>query len=341
MTLAEKLEAAQRRIAELQEEQRKKDELAALEEQIRQLQGSVDMTTVRPREAIATPTLYPARRAPKTRELPIYKGKSIKEYQNFFYQAELKWREDRDIIWVTDTNKVTHCVSCFKGTARDVWKRRERQEGVDNTSWEDFVDFMKNAIADPGNRNVQSVLAYEKAAQRPNQSVQSFVSYLDSLEDDLGYAGSPQSRNNLLAKLRPELQEEINRQGDPPEKRERLISLAMRIKNYQGFYGEKSSGHGEQRGHKRKREEEDNRRDGRDRRDRSRSPQRDARGRRPDTAATGVNNIPTTGAKGRDEITCFKCKKNGHYASTCPSQIICYNCGKPGYKSFACPEPRK
>jgi hypothetical protein len=84
------------------------------------------MTTVRPREAIVTPTLYPAYRAPKTRELPIYKGKSIKEYQNFFYQVELKWREDKDITWVTDVNKVTHCVSCFEGTARDVWKRKER-----------------------------------------------------------------------------------------------------------------------------------------------------------------------------------------------------------------------
>ena len=58
------------------------------------------------------------------------------------------------------------------------------------------------------------------------------MSYLDSLEDDLGYAGSPQSKNNLLAKLRPELQEEINRQGDPPEERERLISLAVRIENH-------------------------------------------------------------------------------------------------------------
>ena len=59
--------------------------MAILEEQIRQFQGSVDMTTIRSREAIAIPTLYPAHRVSKTRELPIYKGKSIKEHQNFFY----------------------------------------------------------------------------------------------------------------------------------------------------------------------------------------------------------------------------------------------------------------
>ncbi len=302
------------------------------------------MPAERSREAAAAPAFYPARRAPKTRELPIYKGKSIKEHQNFFYQAELKWREDGDITWVTDADKITHCVSSFEGTARDVWKRKERMTGVDSSSWEDFSDFMKNAIADPGNRRTQSVKAYEDAKQRPNQSVQSFVSYLDSLEDELGYAGSAQSANNLLGKLRPEIQEEINRQGEPPEERERLISQAVRIENHQTIYGGKPSGHENQRRQKRKREEEDSGRDdkyGRGKRDRSRSPQRNAGRRVPDGAATGVNSIPTTGAKGREDITCFKCKKPGHYATACPAQITCYNCGKPGHKSFACPDPKK
>ncbi len=343
-TLAEKLEAARLRIAELEEEQRKRDELEALEEQIRQLQSTVGTPAVPQRETIVTSTQYPIRRAPKTRELPIYKGKTIKEHQNFFYQAELKWREDGDITWVTDADKVTHCVSSFEGTARDIWKRKERMVGVDNTNWEDFVEFMKNAIADPGNRNIQSVLAYERAAQRENQSVQSFVSYLDSLEDDLGYTGSAQSRNNLLAKLRTEIQEEINRQGNPPEDREELISLATRIESHQGFYGEKASGRGDSKNHKRKREGGDDGRDGKSYqggKDRSRSPRRDAGQRRPDIAATGVNIIPMTGAKGRDEVTCFKCRKPGHYATACPTQVTCYNCGKPGHKSFSCPEPKK
>jgi hypothetical protein len=344
MILAERLEAAQRRIAELEEEQERRRELETLEERIRQLQGTTNATTEHQREAIAAPSLYPVRRAPKTRELPTYKGKTIKEHQNFFYQAELKWREDRDLTWVTDADKVTHCVSSFEGTARDVWKRKERQEGVDNTSWEDFVEFMKNAIADPGNRNIQSVLAYERAAQRDNQSVQSFVSYLDSLEDDLGYTGTAQSRNHLLAKLRKEIQEEINRQGNPPTDREELISLATRIENHQGFYGEKPSGRGDSGGHKRKREGGDDGRDGKNSyggRNRSRSPRRDAGQRRPDIAATGVNIIPTTGAKGREDVICFKCKKSGHYATACPMQVTCYNCGRAGHKSFACPEPRK
>jgi hypothetical protein len=40
------------------------------------------------------------------------------------------------------------------------------------------------------------------------------------------------SRNQLLAKLKPEIRMEINRQGEIPMDRERLITLAVRIENH-------------------------------------------------------------------------------------------------------------
>ena len=40
--------------------------------------------------------------------------------------------------------------------------------GVDNTSWEEFVEFMKNAISDPENRSVDAITKYQEAMQRPN-----------------------------------------------------------------------------------------------------------------------------------------------------------------------------
>ncbi len=36
--------------------------------------------------------------------------------------------------------------------------------GVNNTSWEDFKAFVKDAIVDPGNRSMQSLMAYKEAA---------------------------------------------------------------------------------------------------------------------------------------------------------------------------------
>jgi len=64
-------------------------------------------------------------RAPKTRELPTYKGKSIKEAQDFFYQAELKWYKDSRITWTIDIVKVIYYTSCFKNIARNIWKYRK------------------------------------------------------------------------------------------------------------------------------------------------------------------------------------------------------------------------
>jgi hypothetical protein len=34
--------------------------------------------------------------------------------------VELKWREDGDIIWVIDIDKVTYYMSSFEGIVRDV-----------------------------------------------------------------------------------------------------------------------------------------------------------------------------------------------------------------------------
>ncbi len=119
------------------------------------------MLAERLREAATMPAFYLARCALKIRELPIYKGKSIKEYQNFFYQAKLKQCKDRDIIQVIDANKITHYMSSFEGIVRDVQKCKERIMGVNSSSQEDFSDFIKNAIADLGNCRTQLVKVYE------------------------------------------------------------------------------------------------------------------------------------------------------------------------------------
>jgi hypothetical protein len=90
-------------------------------------------------------------RALKTRELPTYKGKSIKEAQDFFYQVELKWYKDGRITWTIDVVKVIYCISCFEDIARDIWKYKERSVGVNSTDWETFIEFIKDSILDPEN----------------------------------------------------------------------------------------------------------------------------------------------------------------------------------------------
>jgi hypothetical protein len=76
-------------------------------------------------EPVMLPAACLVYRAPKTRELLTYKGKSIKEAQDFFYRAKLKWHEDSRITWATDIAKVMYYASCFENIARDIWKHKK------------------------------------------------------------------------------------------------------------------------------------------------------------------------------------------------------------------------
>ena len=58
------------------------------------------------------------------------------------------------------------------------------------------------------------------------------MSYINSIKDDLGYAGDKRSINQLLVKLRLKIRFKINRQGDMPLTKEKLISTTIKIENY-------------------------------------------------------------------------------------------------------------
>ena len=84
MTLADKYEAARHRITELEEEIRMRNELEEIKAQIRWLEST--NAFMDPVQEPVIPQVVPlVYRALKTRELLIYKGKNIKEAQDFFY----------------------------------------------------------------------------------------------------------------------------------------------------------------------------------------------------------------------------------------------------------------
>jgi hypothetical protein len=82
--------------------------------------------------------------------------------------------------------------------------------GINSTDWETFVEFIKDSILDPENRSNNALTKFKDTKQQPGQSIQSFVSYLDSLADNLGYTGSLRERNDLFSGLRQEIRDEIN-----------------------------------------------------------------------------------------------------------------------------------
>lgn len=375
LSVAEKLEAILAKNRELEAELLQQQQLNEALEQQRRMEDELARNRAQTgprREPATVPQSY--RRAPKTRELPVYHGRSIAEAQDFFYQAQLKWREDQDMTWVDDFAKITHAVSYFDGLPRNIWRRKERSLDVHEIAWEEFQAIMMDSIMDPGNRNISSTTAYENAKQSPHQSVHSFVTYLNVLEDDLGYDGdTKQARDALLAKLRKDIRRELVRTG-VPESRDELVSKAVSIENTSDLFSDNPGRR--QRVHSRSRSSSPRRNDnsrrggyrgnnrGNHRYDGRPQGQRQEYERRVEVTTTEPNNTPVQGNRGNNDrnnagrqqgnrdgnprsgVQCYKCKRNGHYARDCTSApaprnpsdpITCYTCGGEGHISPECP----
>ena len=60
-------------------------------------------------------------------------------------------------------------------------------------------------MQDPVNRQLAAAERYHTAEQRTGQTVYSFTTYIEDLEDDLETFTDKQRRLHLLTRLRPEL----------------------------------------------------------------------------------------------------------------------------------------
>jgi hypothetical protein len=79
--ITEKLAAARYYITKLETEMQQREDLEELEAQIRYLEN-IRISDI---ESVISPAVPLVQRAPKIRELPTYREKSIKEAQDFFY----------------------------------------------------------------------------------------------------------------------------------------------------------------------------------------------------------------------------------------------------------------
>ena len=67
---------------------------------------------------------------------------------------------------------------------KDAYYREVNSKGLIST-WEDYKRFFLDLIENPMNRQISTAQNYQDAAQGATQSVQSFATYLDTLEAEL------------------------------------------------------------------------------------------------------------------------------------------------------------
>jgi alpha/beta superfamily hydrolase len=89
-----------------------------------------------------------------------------------------------------------------------------------------MLDLLSNLI----NYSLEAATAHAQAMQQKDQTVQSFTTYLNVLEDQLTPYTKIQRVQHLFSKLRPELQRAITNYYQVPATREDLIALGSTLK---------------------------------------------------------------------------------------------------------------
>ena len=211
-----------KRNANLVEFQALESEIAELESQ----QGSVTLTTIREttrvtpepgdnhtRKRSAAQALTPPqlRRSLRPKDPPEYKGKTLKEHREFCRSCEVAFRLLQS-EFSYDRDKVLWAMQYIVGEPRELWYthyERTFEARGEIPTWEYFKDYMLDLLSDPINRTLEAATAHAQAIQRKDQTVRSFATYLEVLEDQLTLYTEEQRVQHLFSKLRPEIQRAI------------------------------------------------------------------------------------------------------------------------------------
>jgi len=109
---------------------------------------------------------------------PVFKGTSLKELRDFQQGCEV-------FFDAVDEHEIRRRIATAASYLRDLplqeWSRRTTTP----VTWEAFVRFLRNTIADPANRMATASLRLRKAEQQQGQSARQFASYIEELEEDI------------------------------------------------------------------------------------------------------------------------------------------------------------
>ena len=138
----------------------------------------------RKRTRTDTLTMQPIR-PPRPNFDQTYEGKSISEYDVFigrmeshFIQCAAYYNTAPELKVVSATDKISN--NLFR-----LWLAHARNLSGENTTWEEFKDFLMRLLRDPQNLQRDADQQYHAAQQKEYQTVQEFAAYLHQWEPRL------------------------------------------------------------------------------------------------------------------------------------------------------------
>lgn len=156
-----------------------------------------------------------------------YSGESHEKYKQFIRACELTF-ETRPVTYGLDADKIRFGKAYLEGKPQDSWYRKQEADKRSYT-WDEFKTFLLDDFRPASLRKHDVFRKYNDAKQKPNQSVSEFVTYMDSLEEQLEPYTESQRIAHLMTRLHPYIGWEVQARREEPKTRQELIDIANLI----------------------------------------------------------------------------------------------------------------
>ncbi|KAI9784868.1 MAG: hypothetical protein M1816_000713 [Peltula sp. TS41687] len=157
-----------------------------------------------------------------------YEGKNQGELDTFTLECEGVFRK-RSSQYKKEWRRADYAKGWIKPELAKSWNLKVEQLGDDYRAWSNLKDYLQDDLRPKALRAKDACSKWLQASQHQNQTVTSFVNYIDQLEKDLPLIPEDMKRLRLMCAFRPDIELAIEQRADIPESREGLITLAINI----------------------------------------------------------------------------------------------------------------